>query len=176
MLIHIPFTERSVFIEFVPAMIKRGVNVYKSKCRKYIDSIYFKSIWFFGLYISYNDYNYNNVVHVILDSRNTFRRTETSDQLVALSNQLKETVIAADGYSRKWRKSPVSFGSEVAEIDDNGNEHYRFYITAKKNWLERNGYGPLVPKEYFNDYCEDIDKNKDKFPKYRRFMREVIFV
>ena len=182
MFINIPFANRTFGIELCPTFLRNGVAVYKSRCRKYIDDVFSKTICFHFLWISYTHFNYNRIVHVILDSRNTFRRTETSDQLIALSNQLKEEVIAAEGDSsknkkfRSFKKLPVSFGVELADVNDDKTKEYRFYITAKRKWLEKNGYGALLPKPYFNDYCKDIEDNADKFPKYRRFVREVIFV
>ena len=49
-----------------------------------------------------------------------------------------------------------------------------FRIALDYNMFVPNNSFVIIYKEEFDQLI--IDKNKDKFPKYRRFVREVIFV
>ena len=109
---------RDLTITFDKDKIKNGYCVYHNNAVKFVESHYYKIIDFFGLRIEYNNYNYDDVMHVILKSTDKFSNSSCASEVAKLQLALKNFV--DDEHSLYKVKPPFSFAIENSvDKDDN---------------------------------------------------------
>ena len=123
---------RDLTITFDKDKIKNGYCVYHNNAVKFVESHYYKIIDFFGLRIEYNNYNYDDVMHVILKSTDKFSNSSCASEVAKLQLALKNFV--DDEHSLYKVKPPFSFAIENS-VDKDDNMYNTYYITVKKQWL-----------------------------------------
>lgn len=166
-------SNRCLKITFDKNRIKTGYCTYHNNAIKHVEEHYYKIIDFFGLRIEYNDYNYDDVMHLMLKSTDKFSNTESAKEVTKLQIALK--CFVHNEKSTFKTKPPFSFAIENA-IDKNGNMYNIYYITVKKQWLiEHNLYGIINPL-IRNVFSEEYFKNAYKFPTYHKYKKEVIWI
>ena len=170
--------ERYLTITFNKDNIKNGYCVYHNNAVKFVQSHYYKIIDFFGLRIEYNNYNYDDIMHVILKSTDKFSNLSCASEVAKLQIALK-TFVDNEHLSFKTRP-PFSFANEDnfdCENDtDDGYMYTTYYITVEKKWLIKHGLYQMCNQLLRNVFVDEFVKNAHKFPKYSKYKKEIIFL
>ena len=164
---------RDLTITFDKDKIKNGYCVYHNNAVKFVESHYYKIIDFFGLRIEYNNYNYDDVMHVILKSTDKFSNSSCASEVAKLQLSLKNFV--DDEHSLYKIKPPFSFAIENS-VDKDDNMYNTYYITVKKQWLIEHGLYQMCNQLFRNIFIDDFIENAHKFPKYHKYKKEVIYL
>ena len=164
---------RDLTITFDKDKIKNGYCVYHNNAVKFVESHYYKIIDFFGLRIEYNNYNYDDVMHVILKSTDKFSNSSCASEVAKLQLSLKNFV--DDEHSLYKIKPPFSFAIENS-VDKDDNMYNTYYITVKKQWLIEHGLYQMCNKLFRNIFIDEFIENAHKFPKYHKYKKEVIYL
>lgn len=170
---------RDLKITFDKDKIKNGYCVYHNNAVKFVESHYYKIIDFFGLRIEYNNYNYDDVMHIILKSTDKFSCSQCSDKVASLQVALKNFV--NDEHSLYKVRPPFSFAIEDSfdyenDAKSNDNMYVTYYITVKKQWLIDHGLYGIINPLMRNVFVDKYVKNIHKFPKYNKYKKEVIYL
>lgn len=163
---------RDLTITFDKDKIKNGYCVYHNNAVKFVESHYYKIIDFFGLRIEYNNYNYDDVMHVILKSTDKFSNSSCASEVAKLQLALKNFV--DDEHSLYKVKPPFSFAIENS-VDKDDNMYNTYYITVKKQWLIEHGLYEIINPLMRNIFIDEFIENVHKFPKYHKYKKEVIY-
>ena len=151
--------DKCISMTFDKTVMKDGIKVTTNHAVKGIDSIYQKMFCFFGLIFTYEDFNYNRIINIMINhQKHNYSRSKNHHEI----NVLKDTLMAYTKNRPKYISTPFNWNYSV----DKHNGETIYYITGKKKWFEDNNLGDLV-----NGYVEicgknEIIDNKDKFPKY----------
>ena len=164
---------RDLSITFDKYRIKNGFCVYHNNAIKHVEEHYYKIIDFFGLRIEYNNYNYDDVMHLMLKSTDKFSNTESAGEVAKLQVALANFV--NDEKSAFKVKPPFSFAIENS-VDKDGNMYNTYYITVKKQWLIDHGLYGIINPLIRNVFAQEYFKNAYKFPKYSKYKKEVIWI
>lgn len=164
---------RDLTITFDKDKIKNGYCVYHNNAVKFVESHYYKIIDFFGLRIEYNNYNYDDVMHVILKSTDKFSNSSCASEVAKLQLALKNFV--DDEHSLYKVKPPFSFAIENS-VDKDDNMYNTYYITVKKQWLIKHGLYQMCNQLFRNIFINEFIENAHKFPKYHKYKKEVIYL
>ena len=164
---------RDLTITFDKDKIKNGYCVYHNNAVKFVESHYYKIIDFFGLRIEYNNYNYDDVMHVILKSTDKFSNSSCASEVSKLQLALKNFV--DDEHSLYKVKPPFSFVIENS-VDKDDNMYNTYYITVKKQWLIEHGLYEIINPLMRNIFIDEFIENAHKFPKYHKYKKEVIYL
>lgn len=164
---------RDLTITFDKDKIKNGYCVYHNNAVKFVESHYYKIIDFFGLRIEYNNYNYDDVMHIILKSTDKFSGSPCADKVASLQIALKNFV--NDEHSLYKIKPPFSFAIENS-VDKDDNMYNTYYITVKKQWLIEHGLYEIINPLMRNIFIDEFIENAHKFPKYHKYKKEVIYL
>ena len=164
---------RDLKITFDKDKIKNGYCVYHNNAVKFVESHYYKIIDFFGLRIEYNNYNYDDVMHVILKSTDKFSNSSCASEVAKLQLALKNFV--DDEHSLYKVKPPFSFAIENS-VDKDDNMYNTYYITVKKQWLIEHGLYQMCNQLFRNIFIDEFIENAHKFPKYHKYKKEVIYL
>ena len=164
---------RDLTITFDKDKIKNGYCVYHNNAVKFVESHYYKIIDFFGLRIEYNNYNYDDVMHVILKSTDKFSNSSFTSEVAKLQLSLKNFV--DDEHSLYKVKPPFSFAIENS-VDKDDNMYNTYYITVKKQWLIEHGLYEIINPLMRNIFIDEFIENAHKFPKYHKYKKEVIYL
>ena len=164
---------RDLAITFDKDKIKNGYCVYHNNAVKFVESHYYKIIDFFGLRIEYNNYNYDDVMHVILKSTDKFSNSSCASEVAKLQLALKNFV--DDEHSLYKVKPPFSFAIENS-VDKDDNMYNTYYITVKKQWLIEHGLYQMCNQLFRNIFIDEFIENAHKFPKYHKYKKEVIYL
>ena len=164
---------RDLTIAFDKDKIKNGYCVYHNNAVKFVESHYYKIIDFFGLRIEYNNYNYDDVMHVILKSTDKFSNSSCASEVAKLQLALKNFV--DDEHSLYKVKPPFSFAIENS-VDKDDNMYNTYYITVKKQWLIEHGLYEIINPLMRNIFIDEFIENAHKFPKYHKYKKEVIYL
>ena len=164
---------RDLTITFDKDKIKNGYCVYHNNAVKFVESHYYKIIDFFGLRIEYNNYNYDDVMHVILKSTDKFSNSSFTSEVAKLQLSLKNFV--DDEHSLYKVKPPFSFAIENS-VDKDDNMYNTYYITVKKQWLIEHGLYQMCNQLFRNIFIDEFIENAHKFPKYHKYKKEVIYL
>lgn len=164
---------RDLTITFDKDKIKNGYCVYHNNAVKFVESHYYKIIDFFGLRIEYNNYNYDDVMHVILKSTDKFSNSSCASEVAKLQLALKNFV--DDEHSLYKVKPPFSFAIENS-VDKDDNMYNTYYITVKKQWLIEHGLYQMCNQLFRNIFIDEFIENAHKFPKYHKYKKEVIYL
>ena len=164
---------RDLTITFDKDKIKNGYCVYHNNAVKFVESHYYKIIDFFGLRIEYNNYNYDDVMHIILKSTDKFSGSPCADKVASLQVALKNFV--NDEHSLYKIKPPFSFAIENS-VDKDDNMYNTYYITVKKQWLIEHGLYQMCNQLFRNIFIDEFIENAHKFPKYHKYKKEVIYL
>ena len=164
---------RDLTITFDKDKIKNGYCVYHNNAVKFVESHYYKIIDFFGLRIEYNNYNYDDVMHVILKSTDKFLNSSCASEVAKLQLALKNFV--DDEHSLYKVKPPFSFAIENS-VDKDDNMYNTYYITVKKQWLIEHGLYEIINPLMRNIFIDEFIENAHKFPKYHKYKKEVIYL
>ena len=164
---------RDLTITFDKDKIKNWYCVYHNNAVKFVESHYYKIIDFFGLRIEYNNYNYDDVMHVILKSTDKFSNSSCASEVAKLQLALKNFV--DDEHSLYKVKPPFSFAIENS-VDKDDNMYNTYYITVKKQWLIEHGLYEIINPLMRNIFIDEFIENAHKFPKYHKYKKEVIYL
>ncbi len=164
---------RDLTITFDKDKIKNGYCVYHNNAVKFVESHCYKIIDFFGLRIEYNNYNYDDVMHVILKSTDKFSNSSCASEVAKLQLALKNFV--DDEHSLYKVKPPFSFAIENS-VDKDDNMYNTYYITVKKQWLIEHGLYQMCNQLFRNIFINEFIENAHKFPKYHKYKKEVIYL
>ena len=164
---------RDLTITFDKDKIKNGYCVYHNNAVKFVESYYYKIIDLFGLRIEYNNYNYDDVMHVILKSTDKFSNLSCASEVAKLQLALKNFV--DDEHSLYKVKPPFSFAIENS-VDKDDNMYNTYYITVKKQWLIEHGLYKMCNQLFRNIFINEFIENAHKFPKYHKYKKEVIYL
>ena len=164
---------RDLTITFDKDKIKNGYCVYHNNAVKFVESHYYKIIDFFGLRIEYNNYDYDDVMHVILKSTDKFSNSSCASEVAKLQLSLKNFV--DDEHSLYKVKPPFSFAIENS-VDKDDNMYNTYYITVKKQWLIEHGLYEIINPLMRNIFIDEFIENAHKFPKYHKYKKEVIYL
>ena len=164
---------RDLTITFDKDKIKNGYCVYHNNAVKFVESHYYKIIDFFGLRIEYNNYNYDDVMHVILKSTDKFSNSSFTSEVAKLQLSLKNFV--DDEHSLYKVKPPFSFAIENS-VDKDDNMYNTYSITVKKQWLIEHGLYQMCNQLFRNIFIDEFIENAHKFPKYHKYKKEVIYL
>ena len=164
---------RDLTITFDKDKIKNGYCVYHNNAVKFVESHYYKIIDFFGLRIEYNNYNYDDVMHVILKSTDKFSNSSCASEVAKLQLALKNFV--DDEHSLYKVKPPFSFAIENS-VDKDDKMYNTYYITVKKQWLIEHGLYQMCNQLFRNIFINEFIENAHKFPKYHKYKKEVIYL
>ena len=164
---------RDLRITFNKDRIRNGYCVYHNNAVKFVESHHYKIIDFFGLRIEYNNYNYDDVMHIILKSTDKFSGSTCADKVASLQVALKNFV--NDEHSLYKVKPPFSFAIENS-VDKDDNMYNTYYITVKKQWLIEHGLYQMCNQLFRNIFIDDFIENAHKFPKYHKYKKEVIYL
>ena len=164
---------RDLTITFDKDKIKNGYCVYHNNAVKFVESHYYKIIDFFGLRIEYNNYDYDDVMHVILKSTDKFSNSSCASEVAKLQLALKNFV--DDEHSLYKVKPPFSFAIENS-VDKDDNMYNTYYITVKKQWLIEHGLYEIINPLMRNIFIDEFIENAHKFPKYHKYKKEVIYL
>ena len=164
---------RDLTITFDKDKIKNGYCVYHNNAVKFVESHYYKIIDFFGLRIEYNNYDYDDVMHVILKSTDKFSNSSCASEVAKLQLALKNFV--DDEHSLYKVKPPFSFAIENS-VDKDDNMYNTYYITVKKQWLIEHGLYQMCNQLFRNIFIDEFIENAHKFPKYHKYKKEVIYL
>ena len=164
---------RDLTITFDKDKIKNGYCVYHNNAVKFVESHYYKIIDFFGLRIEYNNYNYDDVMHVILKSTDKFSNSSCASEVAKLQLALKNFV--DDEHSLYKVKPPFSFAIENS-VGGDDNMYNTYYITVKKQWLIEHGLYQMCNQLFRNIFINEFIENAHKFPKYHKYKKEVIYL
>lgn len=164
---------RDLTITFDKDKIKNGYCVYHNNAVKFVESHYYKIVDFFGLRIEYNNYNYDDVMHVILKSTDKFSNSSCVSEVTKLQLALKNFV--DDEHSLYKVKPPFSFAIENS-VDKDDNMYNTYYITVKKQWLIEHDLYQMCNQLFRNIFIDEFIENAHKFPKYHKYKKEVIYL
>ena len=164
---------RDLTITFDKDNIKNVYCVYHNNAVKFVESHYYKIIDFFGLGIEYNNYNYDDVMHVILKSTDKFSNSSCASEVAKLQLALKNFV--DDEHSLYKVKPPFSFAIENS-VDKDDNMYNTYYITVKKQWLIEHGLYQMCNQLFRNIFIDEFIENAHKFPKDHKYKKEVIYL
>ena len=164
---------RDLTITFDKDKIKNGYCVYHNNAVKFVESHYYKIIDFFGLRIEYNNYNYDDVMHVILKSTDKFSNSSCASEVAKLQLALKNFV--DDEHSLYKVKPPFSFAIENS-VDKDDKMYNTYYITVKKQWLIEHDLYQMCNQLFRNIFIDEFIENAHKFPKYHKYKKEVIYL
>lgn len=150
----------------------KGINVYRTKSYKYVDSTYSVTYRIGGLFISYTNWEYDDILYVTLQSDKKFRNTECADSV----KDLLDTLSQFNEPKEKFKvEPPFSFAIEC-NFDENGDEYHTYYITAKKSWFEENNLECVIRPLLLALKRDEIIAARDKFPPYHKNKKEVIWI
>ena len=151
--------EKCISFSFDKELIKKFIKVLKNDAVKGVDSIYQKSISIFGFVITFADFNYNRIIHIMIDHQNdNYTKSSQNHEITVL----KETLLEYIKNNFKNVMTPFNWNCKL----NNTTGNIKYYITGKKKWFEDNNLSDLV-----NGYIEicgrdAIISNLNKFPKY----------
>ena len=164
---------RDLTITFDKDKIKNGYCVYHNNAVKFVESHYYKIIDFFGLRIEYNNYNYDDVMHVILKSTDKFSNSSCASEVAKLQLSLKNFV--DDEHSLYKIKPPFSFAIENS-VDKDDNMYNTYYITVKKQWLIEHGLYQMCNQLFRTIFIDDFIANAHTLPKSHTHKKEVLYL
>ena len=150
--------EKCISFSFDKELINKFIKVKKTDAVKGLDSIYQKSISIFGLVITYGDFNYNRIIHIMINhQKDNYTRSKQHHEITVL----KETLLTYMKNNFKNVTTPFNWN---CSLNDNGEIIY--YITGKKKWFEDNNLSDLV--NAYVEICgrDKIISNLHRFPKY----------
>lgn len=151
--------EKCISFLFDKELVKKFVKVLKTDTVKGLDSIYQKSISIFGFVITYGDFNYNRIIHVMIDhQKDNYTNSPQNHEIKVL----KETLLAY--MKNNFKNVTTPFNWNCSLNSDTGEIFY--YITGKKKWFEDNNLSDLV--NAYVEICgrDRIIANLHRFPKY----------
>ena len=159
--------EKCISFSFDKELVKNFIKVKKTDSIKGLDSIYQYSISIFGLVITYGDFNYNRIIHIMLNhQKDNYTKSSQNHEI----SVLKETLLS---YIKKnFKNVTTPFNWNCSLNKDTGEIIY--YITGKKSYFENNNLSDIV-----NGYIEicgrdNIISNLNRFPKYNIRKHSVI--
>ena len=164
--------ERCISFSFDKELITSFIKVLSTKDRvKGLDSIYQWSISIFGFVITYGDFNYNRIIHIMLNhQKDNYKRSENKHEI----SVFKESLLSY--LKNNFKNVGTPFNWNCSFNKDTGTIIY--YITGKKKWFEDNNLSDLVSG--YVEICgrDNIIKNLKKFPKYnpRKFSKVIEYI
>lgn len=150
--------EKVISFSFDKELIKDGIKKYNNGAIKGVDSIYQSSISIFGLIIIYGDFNYNRIIHILLNNNDNYTRSKNSHSIKVL----KETLLKHMKNNFKNVSTPFNWNCSLNR--DTGE--IKYYLTGEKKWFEDNHLEELVSGYVEIVGRDNIIKNLKKFPKY----------
>ena len=112
-------------------------------------------------------------MHVILKSTDKFSNSSCASEVAKLQLALKNFV--DDEHSLYKVKPPFSFAIENS-VDKDDNMYNTYYITVKKQWLIEHGLYQMCNQLFRNIFIDEFIENANKFPKYHKYKKEVIYL
>lgn len=148
-------------ITFDKELVKYAFKKYtKKNVVKHIDSIYQKSISIFGIVFTYGNFNYNDIVYVMIDHKNdNFTNSENHHAISVLKETLFDNV-----KKNHYHLSTTPFNWNYLFDTTNGNVTY--FITGKKKWFDDNNLSELYKYNEIDNNRKNIIDNLHRFPKY----------
>ena len=153
--------EKALSVSFDKNLFKNGIKTYKSvESVKGIDSLYQKSISIFGIIITISDFNYNRIIHIMINHQKDNYTSSDSHNKISI---LKETLFCHIK-NNDYKKCNTPFNWNYSLNTENGEIVY--YITGNKEWFIKNNLEDLVSG--YVEICgrDKILENIDRFPKY----------
>ena len=147
--------EKAISFSFDKELVKNFIKILKSDTVKGLDSIYQKSISIFGFVITFGDFNYNRIIHVMINhQKDNYKRSSQKHEITVL----KETLLTY--MKNNFKNVTTPFNWNCSLNSDTGEIFY--YITGKKKWFEDKEddvvvaddiYGYLV--KYVNNFLSE---------------------
>ena len=134
--------EKCLSITFDKELLKYPFKKLVTDSVKGIDSLYQKSLSFFGIVFTYGDFNYNRIIHIMINHQKDNYTISPQNHEISI---LKETLL---NYMKNHFKNVFTpFNWNCSLNKDTGEIIY--YITGKKEYFENNNLSDLV-----NGYIE----------------------
>jgi len=166
--------DKVIDICWCPKLKALSYTKLKTEANKYVDNTYSVTRNIGRLSITYTNWEYNKICHVLLRSDKLFKNSPCAVEVKALQETLKWLSTLPDDY-RQQINTPFSFAVET-NFDENGKEYQIYYITVKKSWLVKNNLQCIADPLLVALNRNELIAAENKFPKYSKYKKEIIYI
>ncbi len=146
---------KCISISFNKDKIKEGIKKTNTDKNPYINSMYEETYNILGIQITYTDFNFNKIIHVMIDEDDNYTASEDYKNIKVLKETCYEK-IKNDDYHQTLPFN-LNYG-----IKENGNKV--LFITGLRDYFLNSGLASLATP--VNEILERTKKYENYFPKY----------